>query len=713
MATVEPSKTSPQDMPALPLGLESGLLKPISRDTAQAIKPIQWYVGDFILINYLARSQQFRIFHTVSGSVKDLGQSHALSKLAQRIPGAHFSPKVSGLWCPASMYSALVLHHAIPAKKYQSPLVYQHFCILLMQWQLYYSAAKKQADYRSAHELDTIAQSFPMPQGVNGNGNAVGIEATPYQRATAACAVTVPGYGMFLKQGTGKTFAAIMAMEHLARKFNERQQLLLMGGAYKPRAFRAIVVCPKSVCYNWEVELGKFTTGRGLVTYCKGDSSRRIHRMIDACTAKSALVSNKGYDWSVLIISHMLLARVIRTLKDFEIFDLAIFDESHRIKGPKNDITRAAHMLRDICTNRYALTGTPMPNNPGELWAQLEFMHAGLSGSGSANQFKKTCENLKELTADHFKAGLDGSTMRQFNLLQEKLIMSSFSITKEEALPDLPPKVYNVRGVDMTTEQTTMYKKVLSEVVVAVENEIDRGERQHIPQQMIMQNVLKRMLRLAQITSGFYVTDDICDDGGALLQKGELNRFDPNPKIEAVIEYIKEQDTDSKILLWCHWRQTIKTLSARLDYENIKHVTLHGGINSSAKRAEIMAAFNTDPSVKVMLGTSAGGTGVNLLGQAELVTFEQTGELSKEPYYMRADRVGIVDQDFNAVTREQQEDRNHRMGVKWTVEYTDFMVPNTIDQQIREVVVDKRLRSMTIQDVRNIINNLRAGDFDE
>lgn len=683
--------------------VDDTLLQPISSDTRRNLRRLtHWRDREFIDIHYLPRTEQFKFYHkmrTVSGGIKDLGQTYVLQQIAGRIPGAKFPEKSSGLLLPASMYSALVIHHVVPQKTFQSQLIYQYYTTLLMQWQLYYIAAKKQAAFRSTGELCDVAKSFPMPQVPEG---CEPIVAAPYQRCAAACAVSVPGYGLHMKPGTGKTFTAIMAMEHLARKFHSRQRVQMMAGTYTPRAFRVIICSPVSVMYNWECELEKFSTLKGRVIYCTGSNKiKRIERMIDLCCTPSKLANEKGYDWSALIVSHGMLARVINDLRDFDTFDVSIFDEAHRHKGPKNQITRACHMLREISTNRYGLTGTPMPNHPGELWSQLEFMQQGLSGFNSAAGFKKTCEDVVEVTSSDFRGQLEGSVGgRQLNLLQEKLIMSTFTMTKEEALPDLPPKRFARRGVTMSREQADMYRRILESLEVEIEHEIDRGEREHVPQQMIMQNVLKRMLRLSQVTSGFYVTDTVYDenDGVTVLRESETHRFDPNPKIETVVEYLREAEPNSKTILWAHWRQTIRTLHARLNIENINHVLLYGETQPKM-RVAAMHAFNTDPNVRVFIGSSAGGEGVNLLGQAD--------------ESLRCDRVGIVDQDFNAVTREQQEDRNHRKGVTWSVEYTDFVVPGTIDQEIREAVVEKRIRSLTIQDVRTMLANLRNQELSE
>src|SRR5690606_40048230 len=59
-------------------------------------------------------------------------------------------------------------------------------------------------------------------------------------------------------------------------------------------------------------------------------------------------------------------------------FSLLILDEAQTIKNAR---TQAAQVVREInATRRLAMTGTPLENHLGELWAQLDAVEPGVLG---------------------------------------------------------------------------------------------------------------------------------------------------------------------------------------------------------------------------------------------------------------------------------------------------------------------------------------------
>ena len=52
-------------------------------------------------------------------------------------------------------------------------------------------------------------------------------------------------------------------------------------------------------------------------------------------------------------------------------FETLVLDECHRIKNPKAARTKAALRLMKVCKKVFALSGTPVPNRPIELWPVL------------------------------------------------------------------------------------------------------------------------------------------------------------------------------------------------------------------------------------------------------------------------------------------------------------------------------------------------------
>ncbi len=124
---------------------------------------------------------------------------------------------------------------------------------------------------------------------------------------------------------------------------------------------------------------------------------------------------------------------------------------------------------------------------------QFEFLGKGFSGFTKYDSFKNYFLKLRKVT-NNMSIFLG---MKNVPLLQERLARMAFLITKKEALPDLPEKVYDVVEVEMTEEQREIYNATARSLAITIENE------QGLDKEMSVNSVLTRLLRLAQITSGF------------------------------------------------------------------------------------------------------------------------------------------------------------------------------------------------------------------
>jgi len=455
------------------------------------------------------------------------------------------------------------------------------------------------------------------------------------------------------------------------------------------RMYRAIVVCPKNVRANWKNEFEAFGTRPGVVTVLRGGDMERTKLLIDTFAAKDC-------DYAVVVCSYETMVRSWKVLKHIN-WDLAVLDEGHYIKSPYTQRTKQAWQLRDNSSARMVLTGTPIANTPLDLFAQFEFLGKGWSGFSSWDNFRKFY-GVYEANGQTGREMLVG--MQNLPFMQERLARMSYIIRKEEALPNLPDKVYDVYEVDMTSEQREIYEQVRDQLAVEIENELDASDNK----QLTINNVLTKLLRLAQITAGFVKWDAIADpDTGDVLRPSMIDRFDPSPKIEACLELIKEKGPLEKTMIWTCWVQNIKSLSAALTLAGIKHVTFYGG-TSDAEREEAERLFNEDPECKVFIGNpAAGGTGLNLLGYPP-----------KRPDDAQTNCTHIIyfSQGWSSIHRSQSEDRAHRRGTRVPVRITDLCVPGTIDEEIRTRVLKKRMIAYAVSDVKEILRNVLRGVLD-
>jgi superfamily II DNA or RNA helicase len=495
-----------------------------------------------------------------------------------------------------------------------------------------------------------------------------------YQQVATACAIRSEGYGLFMDTGTGKTPCVIATVCNEAPTVRTKEE----------RMYRALIVCPRAVRTNWVDEFERFSTVHGKVTVLRGDQIGRIKLLIDA------LHSTNGDDYSVVIVSYETMTRMLETLKAIT-WDLIALDESQCIKWPTTKRSQAAMVLRESARKRMCLTATPIANTPLDIYSQFEFLGKGFSGFMSWKNFR-SFYGVFEKTQHGDKL----VALQNLPFMQERLARYSFIIRKEEALPDLPKKVYDVLETSMTDIQAKIYEEVRHDLVAKLESELNEAE----DKSLVINNVLTQLLRLAQIASGFITWDGSFDEEGNVVTKKQIDFFAPNNKIEALVQALKEKPADEKSIVWSCWVPNIKQIMERLLAEGIYAVPFYGGVKD-CDRDNMIRAFNEDRDCKVLVGNPAcGGVGLNLLGYPP----DQANE-----YGTDATQVFVMSQDWSMIKRTQCEDRNYRRGTRRQVRITDVCIPGTIDDEIRRRVTKKRITAWQISDVREILRAVLKG----
>lgn len=503
-----------------------------------------------------------------------------------------------------------------------------------------------------------------------------------YQRVPAIASRLVPGYALFMEQGTGKTAVVI------SRLCTDAKVRYARGDT---RMHRVIVVGPRNVRANWKREIHRFSTLHGKAHVMREGKAKRIRELADCITQVN------GELFTVVIMSYGFLCRAWESCIRFIDWDLAVVDEGHLIKWHQTDRTQFCHMLRDKSTSRMLLTGTPVVNSALDLWSQLEFLEKGITGHTTFTSFKEAFG----VYAKSNDTGRDTFTAIQ-NLPKLKRILNkcSFRVLKEDVLKDLPKKQYSIQEVDMSQEQWDHYESLAKEYYVEIQADLDAAETEG-KRAFAVNNALVKLMKLAQITSGFLnvpeerdpVTGDVTVPGSTIVYK-------TNPKLTDLIARVKQLGPKDKMLIWSCWQFDMKAISARLTAEGIEHVMFHGGTND-ADRETAESRINRDPTCKVLVGNpEAGGAGLNFLGYVP-------GENDDEGYNVTC--MIYYAQNHKPVSRWQSEDRPHRRGTRVPIEILDLVVPGTIDEEIRVRVLEKRKHALDVQDLREMLSNLLKG----
>ena len=187
-------------------------------------------------------------------------------------------------------------------------------------------------------------------------------------------------------------------------------------------------------------------------------------------------------------------------------WDLLILDESHRIKTPSGKMSLWVSRLSDRVKCRLALTGTPMPHSPLDLYAQMRAIDKRIYGT-NYQEFKTKYAVIEELELPG--KPIPGTERRETMVvpkvngyknieeLHEKFYSVAFRVEAKDVL-DLPPAIETYTRVHMGKAAQKMY----DEMEVTLRAEMQSGE------EISAANALSKLLRLQQITSGFVNTTD-------------------------------------------------------------------------------------------------------------------------------------------------------------------------------------------------------------
>ncbi|CAE7616604.1 rhp16 [Symbiodinium natans] len=160
---------------------------------------------------------------------------------------------------------------------------------------------------------------------------------------------------------------------------------------------------------------------------------------------------------------------------------------------------------------------------------------------------------------------------------------------------------------------------------------------------------------------------------GSIMKKVKASEFQSSTKIEAVVDEISKMtksDPSAKGIVFSQFGSMLELVEFRMKRAGISCVVFRGGMSMQA-REDALAAFNEDPSMKVILiSLKAGGEGLNL---------------------QVANHVFLLDPWWNPACEMQAIQRAHRIGQTKAVKAVRFITTDTIEEKIIKLQEKKQL----------------------
>src|SRR5471030_1362568 len=256
----------------------------------------------------------------------------------------------------------------------------------------------------------------------------------------------------------------------------------------------ALIVVPTTLVHNWREEARRFAPDLKVLDLNGHQRKDRFDQI---------------GEHDLILTTYALLWRDQEVLAEHD-YHLLILDEAQYVK---NATTKAATTIRELrARHRLCLTGTPLENHLGELWAQFDFLLPGFLGS--QKDFTQRWRTPIEKGGDVVRRELLARRIRPFMLRRRK----------DEVAKELPPKTTIVRTVDLEGGQRDLYETVRAAMQEKVREAISaRGlARSHLI-------VLDALLKLRQVC---------CDPH--LVKLDRAQRIKESAKLELLLQMVPE-----------------------------------------------------------------------------------------------------------------------------------------------------------------------------
>lgn len=451
------------------------------------------------------------------------------------------------------------------------------------------------------NQFRKLTQQLLEPQNLNFElPDELQADLRPYQKTGFNWLKSLDHYGfggvLADDMGLGKTLQTIT---FLLSKVQE------VGGQY-------LIICPSSVLYNWQHEFQKFAPGIKTILVAGSIEER-----------EAAIRQSIEEEIPVLITSYPLIQRDFILYKDHD-FKTIILDESQNVKNSSAKTTQAVMHLK--ANTKFALSGTPIENNLGELWSLFSIVQPGLFKNRKA---------YKQTTQNRIAAKIRPFVLRRL---------------KRDVLSDLPAKTETTEYIELSPEQKRIYQSQLTMIREEVKGMIQENtfERNRI-------RVLAGMTRLRQI----------CCDPSLISSDFEGD----SSKLERLLEYLEEARLNGKrVVLFSQFTSMLSIIKERLDKQEVDYHYLDGQTKNE-DRLKLTTRFNMGEKDLFLISLKAGGTGLNLTG---------------------GDTVILYDSWWNPAIEDQAADRVHRYGQKNAVQVIRLIATGTIEERINELQAKKR-----------------------
>lgn len=425
-----------------------------------------------------------------------------------------------------------------------------------------------------------------------------------YQAQAADIMATRDRFGLHDEMGIGKTATTIGAIDRI-------------GGE------RGMIVCPAMLRENWIKEFRKF--GQRPLRLCKG---RNIHDFVAWSRGR----------FDVLITSYELATKWTEDFgKMAEVLDFIAFDEAHYLKNSEAQRTKALfgqdangeNCLVEWAVHAWHVTGTPMANDPMDIYTFLRFAKAI---DMPPSQFVRT---FFDSTVSTY--GTRNSVKAEMvPILQQLIYNNAIRRTHKDVGMELPPIWMQEVLLDGDTREITDMIKQYPGLEQAIIDAVEQGGLSFLDAQHIA--TLRR-----------------------LVGKSKMIPY------AQMLEMEMAAGADKRVVFGIH-TEPLEYLQHKMWKAGYDFVLVNGNTNEY-ERQEAVRRFMQDPNCRGFIGNiKVAGVGLTLTESCEIDMFES---------------------DWSPAGNAQAIKRIHRYGQRRDVRARFITLAKSIDEAVNRIVAGK------------------------
>ena len=398
--------------------------------------------------------------------------------------------------------------------------------------------------------------------------------------------------------------------------------------------------------------------------------------------------------------------------------NLVIADEAHYFKTTSTAINLAMNQIRT--KSRIALTGSPLNNNLEEYYTLIDWIAPNYLGTRI--EFKATYEEpIREGLYRDSTPSQKRTSMKKLRALElemgPKVHRASVSVLQNDlqgksefvvviALTELQEKAYNVyvRNMRMASRENEPHLATLwtwlSVLQLLCNHPKCYWEKLHEPR------VNKKKSKSTQFEQGILASEEdatllnepisrvalsqVIEESKSIFDNltQPLEALCLSNKMRVLMQILDYADAaHDKVLVFSHRIATLDYIADQLAKASKRYARIDGTLYAN-KRQQISKDFNTGEINICLISTRAGGTGLNFYG---------------------ANRVVIMDENFNPTWEQQAIGRAYRIGQKKPVYVYRLQAAGTFEGIIQNQGLFKEQLATRVVDKKNPTRSAMKG----